>query len=200
MAWSINWIYYWISDWGVVMNTCQNGCVHVEISDYMLEFAQEEEEKIRQQKGKDNWSTRPLSSRRDILGSLSQNGILDVFQVFGMDGGLQLTPYFSPEMHSDNWDFSYRGETYDIKSSPMRKFKYITHKTTFLVSDHQQMKYVGHYCFAQVDFDNRVIHYPGVISYERFWQESVPAVGDWVKSPAHIITAGKLTPFERIMA
>lgn len=178
---------------------CIRGCAHVELSDYAIESAEEDERKLIEQKGFNNHTTLALNSRRDLIGSLGQNSILDLFQSYGMAGGLEMSPYFNPLSNQDEFDFKYRGSTFDVKSSPMRKFKYVTTRSTFLISDHQEKKHVDFYCFAQVDLDNMIIHYPGVIRYEDFWTLSEPAVGEWVKSPAHIISAQKLTSIEEII-
>lgn len=178
---------------------CVRHCEHVEISDALMEIAQEQEIEMQRQKGAGNPSTLPLNRRRDLIGSIAQNGVMDVFHHYGMEGGVAFTPYFDPLQHFDEYDFAYRGSTYDVKSSPMRKFKAVTSRSTFLVSDRQRHKKVDCYCFAQVDLDNAIIHYPGVISYEKFWELSTQAEGEWVKSPAHIIQATHLSPLGEIM-
>lgn len=178
---------------------CFGQCVHVEISDALMEVCLEQEKQILAQKGLRNPSTVPLNKRRDLIGSLGQNGIMDLFQSYGMDGGLEFSPYFDPMRHGDEWDFRYRGTSYDIKSSPIRKYKWVSARTSFLVSDRQRNKPVDGYVFCQVDLENRIIHYAGVVEYNYFWQASVPAVGEWVRSPAHIIEAKELSPIGDIV-
>ena len=159
-----------------------------------MEEAEKIEALIMEQKGWNNFTTRPLNKRRDLIGCLAQYGMMDLFELTGLGGGLNMSAYFDPDKHSDSYDFEYRGTTYDVKGSPMRKFKYVTGKTTVLVSDHQQDKRVGAYVFCQVDIENNLLHYPGYIDYDKFWSESVQATGDWLKSPCHLISVDKLTP------
>lgn len=163
-----------------------------------MEVCLEQEKALALQKGYGNPTTNPLNVRRDLIGSLGQNGIIDVFNRYGMQGGLELTPYYDPSIHKDEYDFLYRGHDYDVKSTIMKKFKAVANHSAFLVSDRQMNKRVGSYCFAMVDLDNNLIHYAGVITYEKFWQIAQQA-GEWAKSPAHIVEARDLQPLGEII-
>ncbi len=178
---------------------CFRQCMHVEISDALMDICLEQEQKIIAQKGFRNPSTLPLNKRRDLIGSLGQNGIMDIFNDAGMGGGVEFSPYFNPAVYGDQFDFRYRGTTYDVKSSPIRKYKWVGPRTSFLVSDRQRNKPVDAYVFCQVDVENRVIHYAGVIEYNFFWDAALPAEGEWVRSAAHIIEAKQLSPLEDII-
>ena len=181
------------------MMGCYKQCKHVEITDILKEIATEQEQKLAQQKGIGNSTTRPYSGNRDYVGSIGQNCISDFFETTGMSGGLILSPYYSPNMHADNFDFEYRGITYDVKSTMMKKYKFVTGYSTYIINDHQQNKRVGRYCFVSVDLDNDMCHIAGVIDYDKFWSLSNPAVGDWVKGSAHIIEAKYLMPISDIV-
>ena len=178
---------------------CFDQCRHVELSSALKEIAVEQEQALARQKGMGNPSTKPLNARRDYLGSLAQNCILDYFQSRGMDGGLEMTPYFDPMRSKDEFDFRYRGSTYDVKSKPVGKFKSVNGRTTYLVSNHQKNKRVDNYCFISIDTEEDLAHIAGVISFDEFWDKSTEPHGDWVKSPCHMIEAKYLRGIEEIV-
>lgn len=180
---------------------CIDSCAHVELSNVDLDIATEAENNIRKQKGDMNPTTLPLSKRRDFIGALAQNGLTTYLQNHYVDGGVEFSPYFSLDRHHDEWDFRYRGSTFDVKGSQMRPpFLRVTPGTFFLIDGHQRRKVVGYYVFVKVDVENMKLHIAGYIDYDKFWSMAEKATGQWVRGDAYLVRAKDLTPIERILA
>lgn len=172
---------------------CFNQCVHVDITDDMIEQAQLDNRSLKNQKGKDNKSTILMTVNNDIIGSIAQNSVFKFFDESSIY--IEKTKYFDKSIHKDKCDFEHRGLN-DVKGSPTKgKWNEVYPNTSFLLSDHQLEKEVDWYTFVRVDFDNRIAHIAGVISYSDFMDKAQKMESPNLKSPCHFIMAKHLQSF-----
>jgi hypothetical protein len=154
---------------------CYGDCVHVEIEDWLYNLALEEDGALKSQKGVNNPTTMRISEKRDIIGSIAQNGVFHyVENCLGM-GFEAKTKYYDPSLHKDSYDFILRGNTYDIKGSDIGTFPDGTPCQIIYPNTHHGMKIeskekpMDFYVFCKVDLKHMRLHIAGVISFDMFW-------------------------------
>lgn len=148
---------------------CFDQCVHVDITEELIQQALQDERNLARQKGENNPTTNVLSKRRDFVGSLGQNAVFLWFENAGIE--IDKTPYFNPNIHDDKFDFVHRG-TNDVKSKQLGKgWGTIYPRSSFIVSYHQKPKPMDWYTFVGIDLENNIAHIAGVISASEFWDK-----------------------------
>lgn len=179
---------------------CLEQCVHLEISDELLAQAEKEEKLMWEQKGQNNPTTLLLNKRMHLYGSLAQNGVFEKLAEWNME--VETSPYFSPTMHHDDYDFLYGTDRCDIQGQPLGTFKdgrAITNVfpgSRFLVKNQKEQKPMDYYVFCAIDLPGRLLHIAGVISYAKLWSLDQELT---LKNPCHYVTAGQLTGFRRFI-
>lgn len=172
---------------------CLNQCIHVEITEELIQQAELDNESIKRQKGDDNKSTILMTESNDFIGSLAQNSVFQYFDDVGIY--IQKTSFFDKSIHQDECDFEHRGLN-DIKGSPTTKqWNQVYPRSRFLLSDHQLKKEVDWYTFVKIDLEENIAHIAGVINYGDFMDKSEPFQSQNTKSPCHFILAKDLKPF-----
>lgn len=172
---------------------CFDQCVHIDITDDIIERAVLDEKNIKKQKGLHNASTINMSDNHDYIGSIAQNSVFRFFDREGLH--IEKTPYFDKDIHKDLCDFEHRGMN-DVKGSPTKGvWNEVKPYTSFLLSDHQREKVVDWYTFVKVDLDHNIAHIAGVINYYDFLNKGEEVISDKLKSPCHSIKAKDLVPF-----
>jgi hypothetical protein len=183
---------------------CLSSCTHWSVSDELLELAHQEAESLKKQKGVNNPTTFNMNADRDIIGSLGQNGVVEYMKSIKKDP-TEITPYFSPFIHKDQYDFVYNGLSNDVKTTPMRLFRdgtpyrILYPNTSYLVHDNDQEKKIDIYTFVSVNLEERLLHIAGVISYKKFWRIARQCPYPNIKAPCHMIGIGELLPFPQYL-
>lgn len=172
---------------------CIDNCLEYPISRSLKDQAEEDSKNITQQKGFVNASTVNLSERRDYVGSIAQNGLIEKIYSMGIKVE-EVTPYFNSSIHQDEYDFKQRGARVDVKGSEMTSdFPQVYPNTRFLIKDKSKDKRVDYYAFVKVNLEDDLIHIAGIISYEDFWTLGQPFIGKF-KNPSHFVLAKDLKP------
>jgi len=180
---------------------CSSDCVHVDIEDWLYKMALDDDSGLKNQKGANNPTTVRISENRDIIGSLGQNGVFCYVEDYLGMGFDAKTPYFSPSLHNDVYDFKFRGATYDIKSSDIGKFPDGTPCTIIYPNTHHGMKSASedkpmdYYVFVKVDLKNMRVHIAGVIGYDLFWSFRQKKLVRGI--PYQYVTTKQLEPFRK---
>lgn len=172
---------------------CFNQCVHIDITDDLLEQAKIDEQNMKRQKGENNPTEILMTKDDHYIGSVAQNIVFRWFDESGIY--VEKTKYFDETIHQDRCDFEHRGLN-DVKGSPTKgKWNEVYPNTSFLLSNHQLEKVVDWYTFVRVDFEKEVAHIAGVISYQDFMDKSKPLDHENLKHPCRQILAKQLKPF-----
>lgn len=184
---------------------CIPQCVHVEITDEMMEQAEKEAKLIAEQKGANNPTTLVLNSKMDLIGALAQNGVKRQCDLWGI--ALEdFTSFFDVRIHADNYDFKHRGLLIDIQGTPMGKFPdgtpvvKVYPNSRFLTKNDKQKKKVDKYLFCSVDIEKRLVHIVGLIGYDELWNsgQEFEAVGNF-KVACHYCLAHQTHDFKKFI-
>lgn len=186
--------------WGYTSRdlSCTEQCTHQDISDALYQQAQQDEINIHRQKGAGNPSTLFLAQRRDLIGSLAHNAVIEKIQDWNIE--IQWTPYYDASIHADQYDLLYDGLRIDVQGTPIRisqEKRIIRPYTSFLIKNEKEQKPMDYYCLTAVDLEERIVHIAGVISYHTLWKPENEARG--VPHPAHQVYAKDLTSLRKFI-
>lgn len=195
----------WLPTTYRVPSPCISQCVHVDITDDLIQLALKEEQQLHIQKGDDNPTTLPLNKRSDFVGSLAQNGV----KRFCYEAGVALedfTSFYDSTIHADNYDFRHRGVTVDIQGSPIGAFPdgkpivQVFTKSRFLTKNDKEGKFVDKYLFCKVDFPSKKLHIVGLIDYTTLWEngQTMEKTGNY-SAACHYCLASQLTDFRKFL-
>lgn len=166
-----------------------NKIIEYHISQDMIDLATLHEQKISAQK-QHSQTTLPLNKRRDFLGSLGQQAVIEY--LFSKGFSPEYTDYFDAKINRDECDLVWRGKL-DVKTSSFDTEE-IMSWSRLLISDHQKDKRVDNYIFVKVKDDEAYIL--GQLPYDDFWDISKPIT---YKTPCHYVTFKQLKGFREFV-
>jgi len=171
---------------------CIQQCCHYSISEDLIAQAEEEEALLAEQKGEVTIPTTiGLSDRFHFWGSLAQNGTFEYIRSLGITVDHE-SPYFSPDISHDEYDFMHRGKKVDVKGSPSKSDQVYPGSRFFVRYDSPpQMHY---YLFVKIDLENRIFHFPGIITRADMFGQLGKFETEGVKYPCRITEARNLSP------
>ena len=144
-------------------------------------------------KGLNFASTKNLSPLRDTLGFLGQEAVTRALKEAGEE--VDAPPYLT-DFKGDEYDFKWRGETWDVKTSPLGEAPPYCKNCRLLVKNDSKDKKIDNYVFAKIDLEAKRVYIVGFIGYNYFWEHSLPFKSKRVKLPCRCIFKKDLKDFE----
>lgn len=111
-------------------------------------------------------STKELNPFRDLYGYIGQQGVIEWIESQGFI--VEYGDYFDDSNSGDEYDFIWKYEKCDVKTSPTDKdFPRVYRNSRFLVKE--GTKKVDRFVFAKVNAEEKLLYIAGTISWADFY-------------------------------
>jgi len=116
----------------------------------------------------------------DYNGVLAQLAVFKAIESIGVQPEA-ISPPFDPNISKDRFDYMHRGMKHDVKGTLIGEWqgkRRMWPKSRLLVNPEKKERDMDYYTFAKLDIENCILHIPGIITCQEFWDVSVPDTGE----------------------